>query len=103
MNKELKEAIDFINEWGINDSKYIAKNVKNFMNCYNEADDNSCDLADEHYYQLEIVIKAGLNLDQLLQQAKEEEYNKGYEDCYFELTGNNLPTPVADYLKDSKE
>ena len=72
MNKtELNEAIEFLKVKGLNEDSYIARNVKYFMNSLNNPDDDSEELALEFREQVEIVIKAGMEVPNLLSAERE--------------------------------
>ncbi len=72
MNKtELNEAIEFLKVNGLNEDSYIARNVKYFMNSLNNPDDDSEELALEFREQVEIVIKAGMEVPNILSTERE--------------------------------
>ncbi len=81
--EELSEAVEFLKENGLNEDSYIARNVKNFMNSLNDPDDNSEELSLEFREQLDVVIKAGMELPTLL-QAERERYAKSLIDLDFD-------------------
>ena len=67
MKDKLKEAQEFIREWGYCSDNYIACNIKHFHNSDNDPDDNSIELYEEHEEMLRVLVSAGLRVNRFSQ------------------------------------